>query len=234
VADSTVKRPTGYRIVTFTGRVLNYGDAVDHGSANTWGVSALASTDGGYWLVTLTGKVLPFGAATNLGDLSGRQLTKPVIAMAATPTGKGYWLTTSDGAVFPFGDAQHYEDASSLHLNASVIGMTPTPTGHGYWLLASDGGIFSFGDAAFYGSTGNVALHAPIVAMAPTPSTLVVPTSCGSTSRFEESPALPTVAVTGLLAVTAASSPTAMPGSSDQREPNRTSASSWPSAPRER
>ena len=33
------------------------------------------------------------------------KLNKPIVGMAATPTGKGYWLVASDGGVFSFGDA---------------------------------------------------------------------------------------------------------------------------------
>jgi subtilisin family serine protease len=167
VAGKTVSNP-GYRIVTFNGHVYNYGAAQDFGSANTYGVVDLASTTNGYWLVTFTGKILPFGDAKNLGDLSTTNLTNPVVAMAATPTGKGYWLTTANGAVYPYGDAQQKGGMGNTRLNAAIIAMTPTPTGNGYWLLASDGGIFSFGDAAFWGSTGDKHLNAPIVAMAPT------------------------------------------------------------------
>jgi hypothetical protein len=32
-------------------------------------------------------------------------LNKPIVGMAATPSGNGYWLVASDGGIFSFGDA---------------------------------------------------------------------------------------------------------------------------------
>jgi hypothetical protein len=45
------------------------------------------------------GQVLRFGSAGALGDLSGRPLNRPIVGMAATPSGSGYWLVASDGSV---------------------------------------------------------------------------------------------------------------------------------------
>ena len=127
--------------------------------------------DGGYWMATLTGSVTPYEGAPSLGSPAslGLHLTKPIMGMAATPTGRGYWLVGSDGGVFSFGDATFYGSTGSIHLNQPIVGMAATPTGRGYWLVASDGGIFSFGDAAFHGSTGSINLNQPIVGMAATP-----------------------------------------------------------------
>ena len=117
----------------------------------------------------VAGGVLPFGGAPNYGSLAGRELSKPVVAMAATPDGRGYWLVASDGGIFTFGDAHFYGSTGNIRLNQPIVAMAATPDGHGYWLVASDGGIFTFGDAHFYGSTGNIRLNQPIVAMAATP-----------------------------------------------------------------
>ena len=43
-----------------------------------------------------------------LGSTGGRQLNRPIVGMAATPTGKGYWFVASDGGMFVFGDAKFY------------------------------------------------------------------------------------------------------------------------------
>jgi hypothetical protein len=32
-------------------------------------------------------------------------LNRPIVGMAASPTGGGYWLTSADGGIFSFGDA---------------------------------------------------------------------------------------------------------------------------------
>jgi uncharacterized delta-60 repeat protein len=98
------------------------------------------------------------------------RLNRPIVAIAATPTGNGYWLTAADGGVFAFGDAPYLGSTGGIKLNRSIVGMAPTPTGKGYWLVASDGGVFGFGDATFHGSTGAQRLNQPIVGMAATPT----------------------------------------------------------------
>src|SRR5581483_1211764 len=102
-------------------------------------------------------------------------LPRPIVGMAASPTGGGYWLVASDGGVFTFGDARYHGSTGGRHLNEPIVGMAATPTGGGYWLVASDGGVFTFGDARYLGS-GSGVVSAPIVAVgrppkAPLPST---------------------------------------------------------------
>ena len=100
------------------------------------------------------------------GSKGGQPLDKPIVGMAATPSGNGYWLVASDGGIFNFGDAPSIGSKGGQPLDKPIVGMASRPTGHGYWLVASDGGIFAFGDAAFYGSTGGQPLDQPIVGMA--------------------------------------------------------------------
>ena len=124
----------------------------------------------GYWLVGGDGSVYPFGSAADHGSLHGKPLSKPVVGMAATPSGAGYWMVAADGGIFSFGDAAFHGSTGALKLNQPIVGMAATPSGKGYWFVAADGGIFSFGDAAFHGSTGAMKLNKPIVGMAPTPT----------------------------------------------------------------
>jgi len=124
----------------------------------------------GYWLVASDGGVFSFGNAAFHGSTGGLPLVKPVVGMAATPSGQGYWLVASDGGIFSYGDAAFHGSTGGLPLVKPVVGLSVTSSGQGYWLVASDGGIFAFGDAAFHGSTGGLELDAPIVAMAATPS----------------------------------------------------------------
>ena len=49
------------------------------------------------------------------------RLAKPIVGMAATPTGKGYWLVASDGGIFSFGDARFHGAASNMTLGRSVV-----------------------------------------------------------------------------------------------------------------
>jgi hypothetical protein len=123
-----------------------------------------------YWSVDDAGGVYAFGGAGSHGQLTGTPLNRPIVDLAATPSGGGYWLVGSDGGIFSFGDARFLGSTGALRLNQPIAGMVPTPTGNGYWLVASDGGIFAFGDARFFGSTGAVRLNQPIVGMAATPS----------------------------------------------------------------
>ena len=133
-------------------------------------VSSAAWVSPGYWLAGPDGGVTTQGSAGFYGSAAGLHLSRPVVGMAATPTGRGYWLVASDGGIFAFGDAAFLGSTGALRLNRPIVGMAATPTGRGYWLVASDGGIFTFGDAGFHGSTGALRLTRPIVGMAPTPS----------------------------------------------------------------
>jgi Cu/Zn superoxide dismutase len=122
----------------------------------------------GYWLVASDGGIFAYGDAPFLGSTGAMKLTRPVVGMAATPSGDGYWMVASDGGVFNYGDAPFVGSTGNLKLNEPVVALAPTPSGQGYWLVAADGGVFAFGDAVLYGSLGEQKLNAPIVAMAAT------------------------------------------------------------------
>ncbi|MER7181490.1 hypothetical protein ABT404_18735 [Streptomyces hyaluromycini] len=130
----------------------------------------MTAAPGGYWQAAADGGVFAFGDAMSYGSMGGKPLNRPVVGMAATPSGKGYWEVAADGGVFAFGDAMSYGSMGGKPLNRPVVGMAATPSGKGYWLTAEDGGLFSFGDAAFYGSMGGKPLNRPVVGMAATPS----------------------------------------------------------------
>ena len=57
---------------------------------------------GGYWLVAKDGGVFSFDAPF-LGSMGGTPLNKPVVGIAAAPTGDGYYLVAADGGIFAFG-----------------------------------------------------------------------------------------------------------------------------------
>jgi Tol biopolymer transport system component len=124
----------------------------------------------GYWLVAADGGIFAYGAVDFLGSTGAIRLVKPVVGMAASPTGRGYWLVASDGGVFAFGQAGFFGSTGALKLAQPIVGMAATPTGRGYWLVAADGGVFAFGDAAFFGSTASLKLAQPIGGMAPSPT----------------------------------------------------------------
>lgn len=114
--------------------------------------------------------VVTIGDAPFFGSTAGAVLNKPLVGMAARPSGDGYWQVASDGGIFSFGQASFRGSTGAIALNQPIVGMAATPTGNGYWLAASDGGVFAFGDAQFYGSMGATKLIQPVVAIAPTPS----------------------------------------------------------------
>jgi NlpC/P60 family len=124
---------------------------------------------GGAWEVASDGGVFA-RRAPFYGSLGRVRLARPIVAVAATPTGRGYWLVGSDGGVFSFGDARFRGSLGRVRVAQPIVAATATPTGRGYWLVGSDGGVFSFGDARFYGSLGRVRVAQPIVAVAATPT----------------------------------------------------------------
>jgi hypothetical protein len=123
----------------------------------------------GYWAVANDGGIFAFGNATFHGSTGAVRLNKPIVGMAATPTGQGYWLTASDGGIFAFGDATfHGAGAAGGGRNVEIVGLVATATGGGYWQVAAGGAVLAFGDAADLG--GITALNRPLVALAAVPS----------------------------------------------------------------
>ena len=121
----------------------------------------------GYWLGAADGGVFSYDAAF-FGSAGALHLAKPIVGMAAAPTGGGYWLVGADGGVFSY-DAPFFGSAGALHLAAPIVGMAADPVTHGYWLVGADGGVFSY-DAPFFGSAGALHLAKPIVGMAAAPT----------------------------------------------------------------
>ncbi|MGH9021679.1 MAG: hypothetical protein ACRDV9_01020, partial [Acidimicrobiia bacterium] len=71
----------------------------------------------GYWLVATDGGIFSYGDANFHGSTGAITLNKPILAMAATPSGLGYWIVASDGGVFAYGDATFHGSAGSTKLN---------------------------------------------------------------------------------------------------------------------
>ncbi|MEM8902291.1 MAG: SpoIID/LytB domain-containing protein [Actinomycetota bacterium] len=126
--------------------------------------------DDGFWIVKRDGSVDAFGEAIDYGDAGNLALNRPMVGMAAHPSGEGYWLLGADGGVFSYGLAPFFGSTGDMVLNEPVVGMAAHPSGDGYWFVASDGGIFSYGEAEFFGSMGSIDLVSPIVGMASTPT----------------------------------------------------------------
>ncbi len=173
---------SGRYVIAGDGSVTPIGSSPDLGDG-LLGTVAGAALPGGYWTVTSAGAVSAHGTARSLGDLRGVALNRPIVGMAATPTGNGYWLAASDGGIFAFGDARFHGSTGNITLNQPIVGMAPTPTGNGYWLTASDGGIFAFGDATFHGSLGGHWIDDAIGIIA-TPTGYAIADSGGRVAEF--------------------------------------------------
>src|SRR2546423_13903578 len=52
---------------------------------------------GGYWLSATDGGIFNFGTAGFFGSTGAIKLNKPIVGMAAAPSGQGYWLGGSGG-----------------------------------------------------------------------------------------------------------------------------------------
>jgi hypothetical protein len=160
----------GYWVVTTTGAVTPFGNAVFYGQTSRKNVTGIAALpDGkGYWIVTKTGTVQAFGEARTYAGKVPKG--SDIVAITPSVTGKGYWLAGSEGSVTAFGDARPHGSLSGKTPSAPIVAMASGPSGKGYWLVGSDGRVYSFGGAPFYGSLVNKTLSAPIVGMAATPA----------------------------------------------------------------
>ncbi len=99
---------------------------VPHGAFEIMARSARYSGGPGYWLVAADGGVFSLGSASFYGSMGGKPLDKPIVGMAATPTGGGYWLVAADGGIFTFGDAKFYGSMGGTPLDKPVVAMAET------------------------------------------------------------------------------------------------------------
>lgn len=125
-------------------------------------VIAMASGGSGYWVATGNGAVAAFDT-TGYGSLAARPLAKPVVAMAASPSGTGYLLLTKHARVAAFGGASAHGGAVGKTKRAAALASTPS--GSGYWIAAAGGRLFARGDAKHHGGLGG-RTETPIVGIA--------------------------------------------------------------------
>jgi len=131
-------------------------------------------------------------------------LNRPIVGMAATPSGRGYWLVASDGGIFSFGDAAFWGSSAAAGSAVPTVAMAATASGHGYWTVTTSGDVFSAGDAPSI-ATAAAVLAAPAVALLPDGNSAVrVVTADGGSAEITGS---------GLVAQDAPSSPRGNPAS---------------------
>ena len=159
----------GYWIVTKTGAVTPFGDALYLGEAARNNVVGMASMPSGkgYWIATKSGAVQSFGQArTYPGKVPKGSV---ITAIASSLDGKGYWLLGANGSVTAFGDARAHGSLVGKKVGGPVVGMAVNPAGGGYWLATASGSVFAFGGASPQGSVSSKSLSAPLVGIAATP-----------------------------------------------------------------
>src|SRR5437763_13365650 len=115
-------------ISTMVRRLLPLLTAVCVAVAGGLVASATAASAGGNG----DGTVLAFGSAPFKGSTDATKLARPIVGMAATPSGQGYWLVASDGGIFSFGDAGFHGSTGAMRLSRPIVAMASTPSGPGY------------------------------------------------------------------------------------------------------
>src|SRR4029078_355891 len=65
------------------------------------------------------------GDATFYGSTGAITLAKPIVDMAATPTGEGYWLAAAGGGIFTPGDAAYKGSTGAMKLNGKIVDLLP-------------------------------------------------------------------------------------------------------------
>ncbi len=203
VAIAAAPSGAGYYLVGSDGGVYAF-DAPFHGSMggqplNQPMVGMAVRSQGGYWLVGADGGVFSYGGAPFLGALSGTRLSKPIVAIEATPSGNGYWLVGADGGVFNYGDAKLHGSLASTVLNAPINSISRTASGNGYWLSASDGGVFAYGDAQYAGNATVPLPPKPVAA--PVTTTQPAPTSTPTKQQLIQNATAPIVCKSNELAL---------------------------------
>jgi hypothetical protein len=74
-------------------------------------------------LVASDGGIFAFGDAGFFGSTGAMALNKPIVGMAASPSGHGYWELASDGGIFNWGDAAFHGSTGAMRLNRPIVGM---------------------------------------------------------------------------------------------------------------
>jgi hypothetical protein len=166
VAMASTPDQNGYYLVSKSGGVFAYGDAVWYGSiahfhlASPTVAIAVTPSGRGYYLVTKAGNVFNFGDAPFYGSAAHQRIA-PVVAFAVDPSGTGYWVVTTKGNVYVYGSAP-WLGAPSHRAIPTVVAFASDADGGGYWLVTSNGEVLNYGNARYFGSMAGRRI-APVV-----------------------------------------------------------------------
>jgi hypothetical protein len=131
---------TGYRLVTYQGRVHTFGGAQNYGSLYD------VPTKGGKATFAYTSLAPGSTTVTALGPPSMSGSAVASITTTWTPA-DGYWMLSADGTVYPFGGAVNLGDAKPNLAGRQAVDLEPTPDYGGYWIVDDTGRVFGFGNA---------------------------------------------------------------------------------------
>lgn len=142
-------RRDGYRLITKSGREINFGGITNRGGVPVAGlglVAAAATPSGnGYWAIDAEGGVFAVNAPFH-GSLPelGVKLNSPATSILPTATGAGYLIVARDGGMFAFGDARipctFTSPPGSLIFDAVITGSAVISFGHhGTWTRCPGG-----------------------------------------------------------------------------------------------
>jgi outer membrane protein assembly factor BamB len=127
VGMATTTDGNGYWLVTSSGHVYGYGDAISYPAiAHVHPIKGIVGAPyDGYWLYTAYGNVYSSSGTRWYGSphASGAHVPS-IVGMAATPDGRGYWLASSSGRVYAYGDATKYPPKRPAH---PIVGITSVP-----------------------------------------------------------------------------------------------------------
>lgn len=164
--------PTGWWVVTRSGRVIGLGGARSLGSLRsrrgTPAVSGLAAVRGGYFVLTSSGAVFSFGTAQAAGSLALRPGGVGAVGIAAASR-RGYWVLEANGTVTSFGSARRLGSPPTHEKLGRFVGIAADPSGMGYWVVTGNGTVLAFGSAVGDGSVPASAGAGRISAIAAAP-----------------------------------------------------------------
>lgn len=161
IAMRSTPTGAGYYTLDRKGKLLTYGDAVNHGDTqrSTPDVidMALTPSGAGYWIIERNGTVHTYGDATFYGQptVSGTMTNgQPVRAEAieSHPSTPGYWVLLSDGTVYAY-NLPHHGNADRDRLTAVeyFTNLRRTADGGGYWIVSGGAVVKAFGNAPWRG-----------------------------------------------------------------------------------
>jgi hypothetical protein len=85
-------------------------------------------------LVASDGGVFCFGDARFAGSTVDIALNRPIVGIAATPSGAGYWFLAADGGISAFGDARYLGGANNRVHAGDATDIAGRTDGRGYWI----------------------------------------------------------------------------------------------------